>query len=90
MKGVFLSPAPQANGVPMLASEKVIPQEVKINSNFVFYNLETRAESWSKELEKMQKKARRLELSEVKKNFTEKGYNIETETEKLENLFLKE
>ena len=38
----------------------------------------------------MQKKARRLELSEVKKNFTEKGYNIETETEKLENLFLKE
>lgn len=80
----------QANGVPMLASEKVIPQEVKINSNFVFYNLETRAESWSKELEKMQKKARRLELSEVKKNFTEKGYNIETETEKLENLFLKE
>ena len=80
----------QANGVPMLASAKVIPQEVKINSNFVFLDLDEGAEVWSEHLSQMQKTAKRLDVSEVKQNFTEKGYNIETETVKLEKLFLKD
>ena len=80
----------QANGVPMLASAKVIPQEVKINSNFVFLDLDEGAEVWSEHLSQMQKTAKRLGVSEVKQNFTEKGYNIETETVKLEKLFLKD
>ena len=80
----------QANGVPMLASAKVIPQEVKINSNFAFLDLDEGSEVWSEHLSQMQKTAKRLDVSEVKQNFTEKGYNIETETVKLEKLFLKD
>lgn len=80
----------QANGVPMLASAKVIPQEVKINSNFAFLDLDEGAEVWSEHLSQMQKTTKRLDVLEVKQNFTEKGYNIETETVKLEKLFLKD
>ena len=40
----------QANGVPMLASDSVIPKEVKINPSFIFWNLENSAESWAEEI----------------------------------------
>lgn len=80
----------QANGVPMVASAKVIPQEVKINSNFEFVNLDEGAVVWSEHLNHVRQTMKRLDISEVKQNFTEKGYNIETETVKLEKLFLKE
>ncbi|MEI3279676.1 MAG: hypothetical protein V8R46_02210 [Eubacterium ramulus] len=73
----------------MLASAKVI-QEDEVNSNFAFLDLDEGSEVWSEHLSQMQKTAKRLDVSEVKQNLTEKGYNIETETVKLEKLFLKD
>ena len=38
----------QGNGIPVLASEGVIPPEVKITPNFIFFSLDQTAEKWAK------------------------------------------
>lgn len=77
----------EANGLPTIASKRVIPQEVKINDNFYFIDLETGAEIWTKQLEKASRVGR-TEYSEIKMRFIGKGYDIDTETGKLEKLLL--
>lgn len=79
----------QANGLPMLTSAKVIPDAVKVNDNVVFYDLDRDAGDWSDELIDMRERSCRLNYDLIYQNFAVKGYNIEIETKKLEQLFLK-
>ena len=75
----------QANGVPVLASKGVIPDEVRINENFVFFDLDRDAAAWSKRIEEMTHLDRES-FTEIKHRFQEKGFDIQTEAEKLEVL----
>ena len=69
----------QANGVPMLASDSVIPKEVKINPSFIFWNLENSAESWAEEILNIKENINRVSQKEIVDNFTMRGYEIHTE-----------
>ena len=75
----------QANGVPVLASRGVIPDEVKINENFVFFDLSRGAEAWSRKIEEMTQQNREPFVA-IKHRFQEKGFDIQTEAGKLEEL----
>ena len=77
----------QANGIPVLASSGVIPREVKMNQNFEFYSLDKTAEEWADKVMSM-KNVSRAEFQSIKRTFAEKGYDISTEAEKLEKMFL--
>lgn len=78
----------QANGVPMLASDSVIPKEVKINPSFIFWNLENSAESWAEEILNIKENINRVSQKEIVDNFTMRGYEIHTEAKKLEKILL--
>jgi glycosyltransferase involved in cell wall biosynthesis len=73
----------QANGLPVLASSGVIPEEVRMNENFQFFSLERSAKEWAKKVLEM-RACGRLEAADVKDNFIREGYDINAEAEKLE------
>lgn len=75
----------QANGIITIASNRVIPKEVKIINNFYFLDLNVGAAAWSKRIDEL-KNVERIEYSKIKKRFVEKGYDIAIETSKLEML----
>ena len=75
----------QANGVPVLASKDVIPMEVKMNDNFVFFGLDRTVEEWCQKVDDVHAMGRR-EHEAIKNKFTKKGYDIENEVQKLEGL----
>ena len=75
----------QANGVPLLASKGVIPEEVRLNENFFFFDLDRGATAWSHKIEEMTHLDRESFI-EIKNHFQEKGFDIQTEAEKLEVL----
>ena len=77
----------QVNGLPVLASKGVIPEEVKMNDNFVFLSLESSIEKWSKLISEMQS-TERIVFNKVKSNFIKKGYEIKTEVIKVQDLLL--
>jgi len=77
----------QVNGISTIASKKVIPEEVKMNQNFKFCDLELGAEAWSKEICKI-KETPREDYDTIKKIIIEKGYDIKTEVEKVEKFLL--
>lgn len=77
----------QVNGLTTISSEKVIPEEIKINDNFYFFDLAAGAEAWSRQIEEM-RAVGRIEYLEVKDRFVKKGYDIATEICKLERLLL--
>lgn len=79
----------QGNGLPMLASARVIPDAVKVNDNVVFCDLGKNAGAWSDEMINMKERICRLDCDLIYQNFSAKGYDIEIETKKLEQLFLK-
>ncbi len=78
----------EANGVPVLASNVVIPEETKINSNFSFFSLDSSAQEWAKEILTIQETKTRLKQEIIEENFANTGYNIKREAYKLENLFM--
>ncbi len=78
----------QANGIPVLASEGVVPKDVRLNRNFVFCSLEQGPEKWAEKILEMQRDSVRLSPDEVKKAFTEKGYEIGAEAVRLERLLV--
>ena len=75
----------QANGVPVLCSAKVNPQELKINSNFEFMSLKYSSDLWAKEVKKVLTN-KRIESKQVIENFSKAGYEIKNETRKFEDL----
>ena len=77
----------ESNGIPVLASASVIPEEVKMNRNFIFYSLDKPAEKWAQQALDMRTMPR-LGMDEVKENFVKNGYDISTEVKKMEKLFL--
>ena len=77
----------EANGLPVLASEGVIPAEVKMNENLVFFDLAAGAEAWARKLAEMSTLGR-LEYSDAKQAILNHGYDIETEVRKLEDALL--
>ena len=78
----------QASGIPVLASIKVIPEEVKLNDNFVFYDLNNSALEWADELLKIKKTMPRKSKDDILQNFIKNGYEIGTEAQKLEKLLV--
>jgi glycosyltransferase involved in cell wall biosynthesis len=77
----------QANGVPVLAAEGVMPEAVQINNNFYFIELDCSAVKWARKISSMKKNVDRLELSEIKANFSKSGYDIDVEAKKIEKIF---
>lgn len=73
----------QANGLPVLASEKVIPQEIKMNSNLQFVGLEKEASVWSEKIKEVCRNGR-VDHAVVKENFVRNGYDLATECSVLE------
>ncbi len=78
----------EANGLPIYASDKVIPQELKINSNFKFLDLGKGPQFWAHQIEKSNFERENQET--IEKNFQNSGYSIESSVQKLEKYFLKE
>lgn len=72
----------------MLASYGVIPKEVKLTENFHFKKLEDGAKSWAEEIEKLSLELKRTDKNEIEKQFTEAGFNIDTEVKRLEKLLM--
>lgn len=77
----------QANGLPVLASKDVIPNELMINKNFSFISLSENPRVWAEKIIEMKNGESRIVSDEINCNFTNAGYNIKTEIEKLEILF---
>lgn len=77
----------QANGLPVLASNGVIPKEVRINSNFRFLSLKHSAEEWAEAAGFMLDRVGRVDRVSVKNGFIQKGYEISAEAKRLEQLF---
>ncbi len=73
----------QANGIPVLASAKVIPKELQINPNFCFFSLEENAQKWAEKLLQMKDENGRVSQTIIEINFTKLGYNISQEVNKL-------
>lgn len=76
----------QGNGVPVLASERVIPLEVKIAPNFIFFSLDQSAEEWAKMISQIKTSYKRC--GETRKAFIEKGFDISTEAMRLEGMLV--
>ena len=76
----------QANGIPVLASEKVIPEEVRISPNFMFYSLDHTAAEWADMIRRMMNDFQRCDGRSVRKAFSEKGFEIAAEAGRLEEL----
>lgn len=74
----------QANGVPVLASKGVIPEEVKMVKNFKFFELNDEPTAWAEELLQVIELGR-IDFESVKNAFVVNGYDIENETVKLES-----
>ena len=75
----------QANGLPVLASQNVIPGQVKINENCQFCSLERKASEWAAMAAGM---TRISDYDKIKRAFRESGFDIRTETAKLERLLI--
>lgn len=78
----------QANGLPVISSYGVIPENLKLTENFHFKKLEDGAESWAEEIEKLSLNLKRTDKTEVEKQFTKAGFNINTEIKRLEMLLM--
>lgn len=78
----------QANGLPILASDKVNPVEIKINPNIKFLSLSLSAETWTNQLFKKSFWKVRISEKDIINNFNKSGYNLKLATIDLENRFL--
>ena len=77
----------QANGVPVLASEGVIPAEVKINDNFMFFPLDKPASEWADQIDSLVV-AGRTAQGEIKAGFVRTGFEINEASEELLRMLL--
>lgn len=78
----------QANGVPILASDNIIPDDAIINDNLYFLNLKNSPDVWANEILKLKKTLYRIGDIDVIKNFNNSGYNIDYAARKLETKLL--
>ena len=59
---------------------------MKINNNFVFFDLKRSPAEWAQQMDEMLKNSEREDPEQIERNFTEKGFNIKTEVQKLESV----
>ena len=78
----------EANGVPVLASSDVIPTDVRVNDNFIFFSLEKPAKEWANMLYDIKKTYKRLPYEVVLRGFIDKCLEIKSEAVKLQNRLL--
>lgn len=79
----------QANGLPALASFGVVPQEVRLNDNFNFMELNNNAKQWADRIYEMKNSITRKNRNDVHESFSQNGYDINSEAVKLEELLLR-
>lgn len=80
----------QADGLPVLASNKVIPEELKINDNFQFFSLDQSAEEWADQIYGNLQYQKRADEAHIVKQFKEKGYLIDEEAPRLEKMLMED
>ena len=79
----------QANGLPILASDRVSPNEISINSNILFLSLNAPTGEWVNKIRGIYTNQKRLSDKVISHNFKEKKYNIDIEAARLEKEFVK-
>lgn len=75
----------QASGMQVYASKDVIPNSVKMTEELKFIELNNNPKEWSDIIANNKKE--RQSNSKVYKNITQEGYDIKTETKKIEKYF---
>ena len=75
----------QANGLPMLCSEKVIPVEIKVNPNCEFMSLKENKHVWARKIDE-DMNLERISFEAIKTNFNNAGYDIFVEAKKFEQI----
>lgn len=79
----------QANGLPVLATKDKIPSDLKLNSNFEFVSLNSSPEVWGEKIASLRLNyPQRLGQNEIKKNFNNAGYTINSTYKLLENMLM--
>lgn len=78
----------QVNGLPVISSYGVIPEELKLTDNFHFKRLEDGAESWADAIVDLSQNTERTNPEVIKERFTKAGFNIDTEVKRLEELLM--
>jgi glycosyltransferase involved in cell wall biosynthesis len=66
----------QANGIPVLASSKVIPESVQINRNYHVLSLEEPCDKWCKRIIEIKQNECREKQNVIKNNFQKAGFDI--------------
>lgn len=77
----------QSNGLPIISSSNVSPNEIGINPNIKFLSLSLGAKKWAKEIE-LEKNKKRISSRKIKENFIKHGYDIKSAGIELEKKFL--
>ena len=80
----------QANGLPVIASEGVIPYQVKLTEKLVFVGLDKSAYQWAERIESMRESVKRTELAKALETLKKQGYDVVCEAKKLENKLLQD
>lgn len=74
----------QANGMPILASKDVIPNETKMSVNLEFVSLQESAQKWANKLLSTDLSNKSLENIEI---IVKRGFDLRTENKKIEKYF---
>lgn len=74
----------QANGVSILASDRVSPNEIQINDNIAFVSLNKNVEYWKDKLIQICNNSSRVNEVEIYRNFVSHGYEIKKAAKILE------
>lgn len=78
----------EANGIPMLASETAVSEELRLADNLRLLSLDQPIEKWARELDMVVHSLHRLPYEQVKQRFVNAHYEINVEAENLEKVFL--
>lgn len=77
----------QANGLPILASEEIIPDNSKINANLYTISLKSDIDEWVDKVLGIYKSGyNRIPFSKIADKYIEKGFDIRYESKKLEEI----
>lgn len=75
----------EANGLPLLLSD-TIAKELYLNSNVYCCELSKSADEWAKKVLEIRNSSKRKDPKSIMQNFINAGYNIETESKKLQQI----
>ncbi len=77
----------QANGLPIISSDQVSPDEIKVNPNIEFISLDKNIDEWKEKI-KEYSSLKRISYHEVQTNFLKSGYEIKNAAQVVEQMFL--